>query len=50
MSHPWHDVPIGPDAPGEFNALIEVPKGSKVRCELDKETGLSLADRVLSHP
>ena len=47
MSHPWHDVPIGPDAPDEFNALIEIPKGSKVKYELDKETGLLLVDRVL---
>jgi len=47
MSHPWHDVPIGPDAPDEFNALIEIPKGSKVKYELDKETGLLLVDRIL---
>jgi inorganic pyrophosphatase len=47
MSHPWHDVPIGPDAPEEFNALIEIPKGSKVKYELDKQTGLLLVDRVL---
>ena len=39
MSHPWHDVPIGPDAPDEFNALVEIPKGSKVKYELDKGDG-----------
>ncbi|HET7479401.1 MAG TPA: inorganic diphosphatase [Rubrobacteraceae bacterium] len=47
MPHPWHDVPIGEEAPREFNALIEIPKGSKVKYELDKETGLLLVDRVL---
>lgn len=47
MSHPWHDVEIGTDAPGEFPAVIEIPKGSKVKYELDKETGLLRVDRVL---
>jgi inorganic pyrophosphatase len=47
MTHPWHDVSIGPDAPETFNALIEIPKGSKVKYELDKETGLIMVDRIL---
>ena len=45
--HPWHDVPIGADAPKEFQAVIEIPKGSKVKYELDKPTGLLKVDRVL---
>src|SRR5687768_18386935 len=47
MAHPWHDVPIGDAAPEEFPTLIEIPKGSKVKYELDKETGLLKVDRVL---
>lgn len=47
MTHPWHDVPIGEDAPEAFNAVVEIPKGSKVKYELDKETGMLLVDRVL---
>jgi inorganic pyrophosphatase len=47
VTHPWHDVPTGEGAPEEINALIEIPKGSKVKYELDKETGLLLVDRVL---
>ncbi len=47
MAHPWHDVPIGEEAPEEFNALIEIPKGSKVKYELDKDTGLLKVDRIL---
>lgn len=47
MPHPWHDVSPGPDAPNEFLALIEIPKGSKVKYELDKETGLLIVDRIL---
>jgi inorganic pyrophosphatase len=47
MPHPWHDVPIGDEAPDEFTALIEIPKGSRVKYELDKETGLLKVDRIL---
>ena len=47
MAHPWHDVPIGADVPEEFNVVVEIPKGSKVKYELDKETGMLLVDRVL---
>ena len=47
MPHPWHDVPIGSGAPEEFQAIVEIPKGSKVKYELDKETGMLLVDRVL---
>ncbi len=47
MLHPWHQVPIGAQAPKEFQAVIEIPKGSKVKYELDKETGLLRVDRVL---
>uniref|UniRef100_A0A453GXQ1 inorganic diphosphatase n=1 Tax=Aegilops tauschii subsp. strangulata TaxID=200361 RepID=A0A453GXQ1_AEGTS len=39
-AHPWHDLEIGPDAPTIFNCVIEIPKGSKVKYELDKKTGL----------
>lgn len=45
--HPWHDVPIGEEAPEEFQVLVEIPKGSKVKYELDKETGVLRVDRVL---
>jgi inorganic pyrophosphatase len=45
--HAWHDVDLGPDAPREFTAVVEIPKGSKVKYELDKATGLLRVDRVL---
>ena len=47
MPHPRYDVPIGEKAPEEFTALIEIPKGSRVKYELDKETGLLKVDRIL---
>ncbi|MCB0420573.1 MAG: inorganic diphosphatase [Bdellovibrionales bacterium] len=45
--NPWHDVQLGDEVPHIFPALIEVPKGSKNKYELDKETGLIRVDRVL---
>lgn len=47
MTHPWHDVPIGDDVPDEINIVVEISKGSKVKYELDKDTGLLEVDRVL---
>lgn len=45
--HPWHYVDPGPGTPQEFNAVIEIPPGSNVKYELNKETGLITLDRVL---
>jgi inorganic pyrophosphatase len=47
MSNPWHDVKPGDDIEKSFLSIIEIPKGSKNKYELDKETGLLIADRVL---
>jgi inorganic pyrophosphatase len=51
MVHPWHDVTPGLDGhslPGSFRAIIEIPRGSNLKYELDKSTGLLKLDRVLS--
>ncbi|HEU5163050.1 MAG TPA: inorganic diphosphatase [Thermoanaerobaculia bacterium] len=45
--HPWHDVILGPDVPELVPVVIEVPKGSKNKYELDKPSGLLKVDRVL---
>ena len=45
--HPWHDVQLGDHPERHFRAIIEIPKGSKVKYELDKTTGLLSLDRVL---
>jgi inorganic pyrophosphatase len=45
--HPWHDVEIGAEAPALVPAVIEVPKGSKTKYELDKPSGLIRVDRIL---
>ena len=46
--HPWHDVSNGDNVPNEVVAVIEVPRGSKVKYELDKPTGLLQVDRILN--
>ena len=46
--HPWHDTYIDDAVVGTaFPVVIEIPKGSKNKYELDKETGLLRLDRVL---
>lgn len=47
MQNSWHDVNTGALAPDLVNAIIEIPKGSRCKYELDKETGLLRLDRVL---
>ncbi len=47
ISHPWHEVSPGDDIPSSVNAIIEIPKGSKAKYEIDKESGLIKLDRVL---
>lgn len=45
--NPWHDVALGADAPKLIPVIVEVPKGSKVKYEIDKKTGLIKVDRIL---
>ncbi|UOQ73717.1 inorganic diphosphatase [Hymenobacter cellulosilyticus] len=49
MAHfnPWHDVERGENAPAIVNGIIEIPKGSKGKYELDKDSGMLKLDRVL---
>lgn len=46
--HAWHDLPSQPTDPASsVNVVIEIPKGSKLKYELDKASGLLRVDRVL---
>ncbi len=48
MIHPWHDLPCAPSTPDAgFFAVIEIPRGSKVKYELDKTYGVLKVDRIL---
>ncbi|MEI7812774.1 MAG: inorganic diphosphatase [Ignavibacteria bacterium] len=46
-NNPWHTVNLGDSAPDSVRSIIEIPKGSKGKYELDKESGLLRLDRVL---
>jgi inorganic pyrophosphatase len=43
----WHDVSRGDNLPNEVNGIIEIPKGTRAKYELDKDSGLLKLDRVL---
>src|SRR3974377_2112713 len=47
MTHAWHDITPGEGLPEEFSVVIEIPFGSSVKYELDKQSGLIKLDRVL---
>ncbi len=44
----WHDIPHGEK--NALNVIIEIPMLSRVKYELDKDTGLIKYDRVLYSP
>jgi inorganic pyrophosphatase len=46
--HPWHDIDVDSGAIADsFPVVVEIPKGSKNKYELDKRTGFLKLDRVL---
>ena len=47
MQNPWHKVEIGNNAPDVVNGIIEIPKNTRAKYELDKKSGLLLMDRVI---
>lgn len=47
MNNPWHSVSPGAKTPDIVNGIIEIPKGSRAKYELDKESGLLILDRVI---
>lgn len=46
-TNPWHKVNIGDNTPDIVNGIIEIPKNTRAKYELDKESGLLLMDRVI---
>lgn len=43
----WHKISKSRVRPNEFVAVIEIPKGSKTKYEIDSEVGMIILDRVL---
>ena len=47
MSNIWHNVSPERIKPNDYIGVIEISEGSKMKYELDKETGSLILDRVL---
>ena len=47
IQHPWHEVSPGRNPPEFVSAIIEIPRGSRAKYEIDKESGLIKLDRVI---
>ena len=45
--NPWHQVSPGEDTPQIVNGIIEIPKNTRAKYELDKKSGLLKMDRVI---
>jgi inorganic pyrophosphatase len=45
--HPVHDIQLPADLRTFVPVVIEIPRGSKVKYEVDKTTGMLFVDRVL---
>lgn len=43
----WHNIARNRITANDFYAVVEITKGSKMKYELDKETGLLVLDRIL---
>lgn len=43
-------IPTGRDAPHDINVVIEIPQGSSVKYEIDKDSGAIFVDRFLFTP
>ena len=43
----WHDISDAKVTPEEFFVVIEIPKGSRKKYEVDKDTGMLFLDRIL---
>jgi inorganic pyrophosphatase len=47
IQHPWHEVSPGKKPPEFVSGIIEIPRGSRAKYEIDKESGLIKLDRVI---
>ena len=45
--NPWHDIEPRKSTPDTLDCVIEIPRGGRLKYELDKESGLLRLDRVL---
>ncbi len=48
--HPWHEVSIGDGAPKDITMIVEVPRKTTTKYELDLEEGILHVDRIMHPP
>jgi inorganic pyrophosphatase len=48
--HPWHQVSPGSNIPENVNAIIEIPKGSKAKYEIDKDLISNVPGQLWLYP
>lgn len=48
--HPWHEIPIGSGAPEKLNFIVEVPRKSTTKYELNPELGVLCINRIMHPP
>jgi inorganic pyrophosphatase len=48
--HPWHEISIGSNAPDEVNFVVEIPRKTTTKYELDLELGILRVDRIMHPP
>jgi inorganic pyrophosphatase len=46
-THPWHSIEPGNEAPALVRSIIEIPRWSNGKYEMDKSSGMLRLDRVL---
>jgi inorganic pyrophosphatase len=48
--HPWHEIPLGDDAPDEVHFVSEVARKTTTKYELDLDLGILRVDRIMHPP
>lgn len=48
--HPWHEVPIGEGAPDHLTVIVEVPRKTTTKYELNLDLGILWVDRIMHPP
>lgn len=47
VNNPWHTVSLGKKVPDVVNGIVEIPKNTRAKYELDKDSGMLKLDRVI---
>jgi len=46
--NPWHDIDVKRIKPDDFVCVVEIPKGTRNKYEIDSESGMLMLDRVFT--